>query len=148
MPRASHGANLARLYSIVPRENVLIILFDDFKSNPRQCYESTLAFLGLPLDGRTEFPIVGQARSHGFPRLVKLVRDPPALLSPVLRSARFVGRRLGAQKLWYKMLEAASTAPVKKELKPSLRSRIANDFRADVELLSDFLNHDLSHWLS
>lgn len=61
---ASIGSQVQRLLQIFPRSQVHIILMDDLVTDPRGEYLRLLSFLGLPDDGRMEFPRVNEARSH------------------------------------------------------------------------------------
>ena len=59
------GTQTERLLSIFPREQVKLILYDDFAASPQAVYDDVIEFLGIPHDGRTEFPAHqrGQARA-------------------------------------------------------------------------------------
>ncbi len=50
------GEQVARLLATFPREQVHLIVFDDFVRSPAAAYAGVLEFLGLPFDGRTVFP--------------------------------------------------------------------------------------------
>ena len=46
---------MERLLSVVPRDRLKIILFDDFVADTKGVYEEVLSFLEVPLDGRNDF---------------------------------------------------------------------------------------------
>ena len=47
---------LRRLFGLVQSENIMVILQEDLKANPKQIYDQVLAFLQLPSDHRLDFP--------------------------------------------------------------------------------------------
>lgn len=56
------GSQVQRMMNIVSSENVIFILYDDFKSDPASQYEKTLFFLGLDDDSRQRFQVVNSNR--------------------------------------------------------------------------------------
>jgi len=75
---------LERLYTLVPKEKVLVIVLDDVKMNPRREYLKVLEFLGVPDDGRTNFPVYNPAKEHRSLFMGRIIA--------------FVGRTVGAWK--------------------------------------------------
>jgi hypothetical protein len=73
------GGQLQRLFRLVDRERVHVIVFDDLKNHARRVYQDTLRFLQLQDDGRTEFPI---RNAFQQPRL-GLMRDSAMLLGAI-----------------------------------------------------------------
>ena len=63
------GAQVERLLTIFPREQVHLIFFEDFVRRTGETYRETLRFLGVPDDGRTSFPASNAQKSHRFPWL-------------------------------------------------------------------------------
>jgi hypothetical protein len=51
------------LLSIVPSGQVKLILLDDFATAPQRVYAEVLRFLGLPHDGRSEFPRLNEGKA-------------------------------------------------------------------------------------
>ena len=58
------GDQLERLYSTVPKEQVHVIVFDEFTLDTRGCYENVLKFLGVASDNRSEFPRINENKAH------------------------------------------------------------------------------------
>jgi hypothetical protein len=140
------GAQLERLLALFPREQVHVILFDDFRRDTRRAYEETLAFLGVASDGRRDFPPVNEHKAVRRPWLARLTQRPPAHLS---RAARLVKRAPGLEQVSFlgplrrANLRRASRPP----LPEPLRARLAREFAGDVALLSRLLERDLGGWL-
>ena len=137
------GFQIERLLSIFPREQVKIILFEDFIESPREIYEQVLFFLGVPSDGRTEFPIANENRELRFPFLFKLYRNNvPWRLQCLLDQLR---RKTGLKIL--RRYSLFSTAVTRPRLSADMRSEIITEFADDIIKLSTLLSIDLNHWL-
>lgn len=70
----SLGTLLNRLYAFVDSERVLHIALEDMKTDPEYEYQRVQAFLGISDEGRTEFPVVNEARGHRSRLVQKLLR--------------------------------------------------------------------------
>lgn len=143
------GEQVERLYKIVPRQRVLIITLDEMKQNPRSVYVQTLDFLGVPDDGRTDFPVLNPAKELRFPWLKKMLLGA-GILSRFAKSAlgipghRGTGLLNAADKLITSYNRRFRPRP---PLDKKLRERLTNYFHEDIELLSKLTNIDLSHWI-
>lgn len=141
---ASLGHQIEKLFTIVPKEQRMVLLFDDFHESPIDAYRKVLDFLNVPDDDRQDFPLVNQAMA---PRL--------KWLTHLLRSE--MGRRLSRTAKtvlkgpFYRFAEtakqkAATKPQSKSELDPEFRQQLVNEFRSDVGLLSELIKRDLSAW--
>ena len=134
------GAQLERLYQTVGRERILVHFLDDFRRNPAQGYERTLAFLGVRSDGRGEFKANNQSKK----------RRSRALASLLGRLYEFklslgLNRSIGIGKL----LDWANTKPLPREsLTLEFRREMMDSFADDIRKLGKLTNRDLSSWLS
>jgi len=79
----SFGTQTRRLLDLFPRDQVKLILYDDFTRSPQAVYDDVLAFLGVPADGRTEFPKINDNKRARVVWLRNFIRKPP----PVVRSS-------------------------------------------------------------
>jgi hypothetical protein len=98
-----------RFYDHFPPEQVRVMWLNDWRTDPRSSYVSLLEWLGLPDDGRTDFPIVGAAKSHKVAALKPLLtHGPPQMLVKVFRAVK---RALGFRQRTYlmKKLKLANT---------------------------------------
>lgn len=142
---ASYADQVERLYGIFPREQVRIILFDDFKSDTRKTYRELLAFLGVPDDGREEFRPALESRRHRLHWLgAFLINQPDWLVRVKSRVKALIGvEQLGVRD----MVAKVNTVKQKRApLPPELQQELKDYFRADVERLSQILGRDLSGW--
>lgn len=139
------GDQVEKLYSIFPNEQIKVVLLEDFIADQRKVWLEMLDFLGLPDDGRTEFPYINDSHRWKSAPLGRLLIRPPEPL-------RYIWRRL-------KPILGLNHNPVVKKLQSwntgkSRRLPLSKEFRAelnqvfqpDVEKLSRIIDRDLSHW--
>ena len=145
--RCSFASQMERLFQRVPRERLLVHVFEEFFADPKASYERTLAFLGLPDDGRTHFERIDE---HAMPRswlLNCLLYRPPfpfnRLYRPLKRTLNTFGLRPFA---------AVARANTKKEkpaaLDASFRRRLEAEFQSEIARLEAILGRDLDVWRS
>jgi hypothetical protein len=140
------GTQVERVLSCFPREQVKLILYDDFADSPQRIYDEVIEFLGLPHDGRTEFPRINENKGVRLAWLRRFYRKPPPVLRQAVRSLK---RALGGETLSAAKKKLVSLNTVREQrapLPPALRAEIAAGFREEVALLGRLMNRDLSHW--
>ena len=128
---------------LFPRDQVKIVLFDDFVTNTRDVYLDLLAYLEIPDDGRDQFPQVNakaQVRSRWFQTAFDYRSVPEWLRIP--------GRRIGLDRVHAAMmrcnLKKVARSP---KLRPKFRRKLVEAFRSEVEAISELTGRELSHWL-
>jgi hypothetical protein len=136
------GRQVSHVLELFPRENVWIGFAEDMRTDCRGVYESLLAFLGVPSDNRTEFPVSNESRTHTS-KLSKMLIRPPR---PII----LLAKKLGLQNTGLLIKTSSRLAkPTKRtELRPEFRRQLADYFREDVLLLSSITGRDLSVWLN
>jgi hypothetical protein len=142
----SLGLQVKRMLETFPREQIHFLLFDDLVRDTKRCYESLLAFLNVPSDGRLHFPRINENKRHRSRRLCYLLMRKPGSTPRALRCLK---RTLGLE-YWgisRYLLRLATRPAVREPLDPALEQRLVAEFRDDVLLLSELLHRDLSGWL-
>lgn len=137
------GEQTERLLDVFPHQQVMFILFDNFKSSTKLVYDNLISFLGLPSDGRVEFPPVYETRRHTrFTWLARYLVKPPQF---VMR----VKNRLGIHNtgILAGIAQHLTAKERRNPLAPGFYAELANEFRPDIQKLSQILGRDLSHWL-
>lgn len=135
---ARYSEQLERFFTAFPREQLHVIVFDDFKRDLPGVWERVLAFLELA-PFTPNFKVVNRNKRIRSRALHKVLQPDSALhrlpkpLSTVL----------------YKGLDRLNSAherraPLPPELQQELRAR----FEPEVARLSALLGRDLSHWLA
>ncbi len=133
------GEQVERLFRLVDRARVHVIVFDDLKSAARRVYQDTLRFLELPDDGRAEFPV---RNAFQEPR-TGLMRDSIMWLAAArnrLPLRKGIGIMRGLTRL-------TSRPGARLPLPIDFHCELADYFRSDVALLSKLLGRDFSPWL-
>jgi len=141
------GSQLERLFQLVDREQVHVIFHEDFAANTAHEYARVLHFLGVPDDGRSEFPRVNEAFTYRFPWLARRILTPQRHLLSGLRWLKTHLPAPLAVRLRYRFLSMLRTGTEKPEMPNSLREIIAGELRDDVALLSQLLDRNLDHWM-
>jgi hypothetical protein len=142
------GARCQALLQRVGRDRVKFLLFDDFATDALGVYRETLAFLGLPDDGRTKVKRKNRAQLPKSTMLQLMLKEPRSevarmMLISLRRSQRF---KLLADALGrWRRSNREPAGPV--TLPPALRQAMAASFAEDVALLSRIVGRDLGHWL-
>ena len=140
------GTQTQRLLETFPRSQVKLILYDDFAASPQAVYDDVIAFLGIPHDGRTEFPTVNDNKRAKLAWLRNFIRKPPPGLRKAYRSLKEV---VGAERMdaFRKDIVARNTVRERREpMSPAFRAELVETFRQEVALLSRLMDRDLSHW--
>jgi sulfotransferase family protein len=143
-----YARQVERYFNAFGRENVKVILYDDFAADVRDTYRETLDFLGLDVSrANTDFKIINPAK-QARSRLLRAVLSEPSVRSFVLTMRPCIPRRLFAflqnLEIW---LWRSNTRPAPRlPLDPRLRAKLRAEFAPEVERLGELLGRDLSHW--
>jgi hypothetical protein len=139
------GSQLERLLTVFPRDQVEIIVFDDFIRDTQRVYEEVLSFLGVPTDGRQVFPRINENKQVRSARLARLTQRPPRLLS---RAAALAKRSLGLERVH--LLGPLRRANLERGTRPpltaDLRRRLGREFAQEVIRIERLLDRRLDHW--
>lgn len=143
---AALGTQLRRTYDIFPRDRVMTIFLQDLSSSPVTVYREALKFLGLPDDGRTEFGVYNDAKTHKSALLGRLTQAPPASF---VKFSRLMRNRLGLDIVgplnFIRRLN--DTSATTETLRPDFRKQLVQYFRPEIETLSALTNRDLYSWV-
>ncbi len=140
------GTQTQRLLSSFPASQVKLILYDDFTASPQKVYDEVIEFLGIPHDGRSDFPRINENKRAKVAWLRYASRKPPPMLRNAIRSLK---RAVGAEKLSAakkKLVDLNTVREGRQPLSPEFRAELVETFREEVAVLSRLLNRDLSHW--
>ena len=141
---------LMRYFEHFSREQIKVIVFDDFANNAKETVDGTLTFLGVKgeLD-RQSLEIVNPnkiARSYLFHRAT---RRPPQTLRLLARTIMPRLLRGAMLTVLHRVNARFNTKYVQRPpLDSGLREELAEEFRDEVWALSSLLDRDLTHWLS
>lgn len=139
-----------RYFDAFGRDQVQVIIYDDFARDTAGVYRKTLDFLGVSptaYDPGMDFGVVNGNQTVKSPALRAILQDPwvrgtAVKLRPYVPKAAFALMQEVGQKLCGVNLKPAKRSPFASELQDSLR----REFAPEVERLSDLLGRDLTHW--
>ena len=144
------GQYVEKLFQIFPRDQVYVVVFEDFARSPQTIYEELLAFLDVPSDGRTDFTPVN-ASFEPKSKFFNWFLHPP---KPVYDLFKKVSKALGVgftQRI-YKAHESVERRNVTQKkrapMDPILRRELQDHFREDIHLLESLIGRDLNQWLA
>jgi len=149
----SLGKYVERLFEIVGRERVHVVVFDDFAADTLTEYKKVLDFLGVGYDGRTEFPRKNKHETVRFRFLQRLLKQPPKRMTNFLLTLQQQEKRKQkGKKHW--LMRIRKTIIVKNRIRKArepldiaMRQILIEEFYNDVIKLGKLINRDLSHWV-
>ena len=139
-----------KLLAIFPRQQIKIFLFDDLMADPRAVYEQILAFIGVPSDGREQFPQINANFENRSTFLARLFHPPQPVYQAFEKFIALFGTGFMEKvTIAYSRLERLNTTRTKRSsMDPALRARMQQYFSADIQRLSTLIGRDLSAWLA
>ncbi len=153
---ARYSEQVERYLRVFGRQQVHVILFDDFRADPGKEYRRVLRFLQIDQAFDPRYEVVNphkRVRSEFVRHVSGALRVPPA---PVLRVGKALLRsqkgreRLVQIRVWLSDALARANTQVtpRAPLDPGLRADLTREFAPDIRALARLLDRDLDHWLS
>ena len=142
---AKYGNQLDNIFRYFPKENVKILLFDDFKLDNKKSYLEVLGFLNLEDDGRSVFPRINDAKKAKSNFLNKIVNRPPKFAKYLAKIARKALNqpRLGIlNKLDHLNRAKLNKSPITKKERLILKEL----YLKDILKTEKHINKNLKHW--
>ena len=144
------GKHVKNVFDLFPKDQVLIVLLDDFSVNTKAVYESILSFLDVPSDGRQEFPPVNSNFEQKSKFFTKLIHPPQPLYNFFMKVISLFGAGFMKKvNLVYGKIEALNVRRTpRSSIAPELRAQLQSYFRSDIQNLGELIDRDLSAWLT
>lgn len=137
----TYSEQVRRYFDVFGREQVRVILFDDFIKDTPGAYRKTLEFLGVDPTFQATLEVVNAAKP------VALGINRFLAHRPRLRSAIHCLVPASVQRKVIDTLpKFAKTIDRPNKIDPELKRRLQPMFREDVQRLGELLGRDLSHW--
>ena len=145
---AMFSEQVARYLDVFPRDQVHVVVHDDFVADADGTYRGVLRFLGVAEDFQPTFRRVNASRSFKSVWLHRLMNNHDAL--PLLRKALRAAVPRALRKKVFGLLGRANVQTRPQEpMREATRRRLEAHFRDDVEALGALLDRDLAAlWLS
>lgn len=152
--------HLSRFLAHFPPDNVHIILYDDIESAPQQVVRSLYAFLGVDPSFSPSALSKTQDNSatgieYRFRSLNYLVKQRRRITRvPGGTSAKNALKAVGVNEVIKKLQKVNVKGKrdrkkvISSTVDPDTKQALADMYRDDVNQLAQYINRDLSHWLS
>jgi hypothetical protein len=129
---AKFGHQLERLYQIFPQDQIHVILLEDLANDARNTYLGIIKYLGLEDDGRVSFKV----EYYYHPKWIE-------------KMYFYFENKGGGSSLRVfiaKIAELFSKPVPRKGIESGFREELVACFLQDINILSNLLKRDLSHW--
>ena len=150
---ARYSGQVQRYFDRFGRENVLVIIFDDFRADTAAVYRSVLEFLVVDSDFSTTFDIRNPNKAVRLAWLQQIIVESGFSLMLLKDRLTYLAttHSLAPYRFRTRAVEGVIAAYTRYEerspLTPDLRQRLAREFESDIDQLSALLDRDLSHWV-
>ncbi|MGB7416307.1 MAG: sulfotransferase [Thermosynechococcaceae cyanobacterium] len=141
---AQYTDQVKRYFDLFGRDRVHVIIFDDFKQDTAAVYQRVTKFLGCNQVYEPDFRVINSNKSIRNKGLQGFLRHPPKwvrLLTDVLIPVPV--RRIVRQRLQQYNTQAST----RNDLDTGLRRYLQQEFKVEIEHLSQLLDRDLTHWV-
>jgi hypothetical protein len=143
--RVRFAEQVERYLNIFGREQVHIIIYDDFKKDTAAVYRKVLNFLGVSGDITPDFSVINGSRRARNEFLWKLLKRPPGFLRKMLRPITSYELRKSAGSFLQHLNTIYEPRPT---LDPKVEEALRRELAPEVKRLSELLDRDLTHWCS
>ena len=141
---AAIGSQLERAMQLIPRDQMHVILFDDFAANTASSYKGVLEFLNLEDDNRAEFPKDNSAMVAKSAVVTRALRSRVVVDTSLWLKRRLRGKLFTFAKNFKHSLMFRNAPRV--AIDPAFDAKLHEFFVPEVELLESLLKRDLSSW--
>ncbi len=149
---ARFSEHVPRYFERFGRENVQVIIFDDFRSDTPAAFRATLDFLDLDSDTKMSFDIRNPNKEVRLEWLQKLIVDSGFSLMLLKDRLTYLATTHSLVPYSYRTRAVKGVIAVytkyerRSPLTTALRKRLARELKSEIDALSALLDRDLSHW--
>lgn len=138
--------HVRRFFDLFGRENVHVIIFDEFNADAARVYRETCEFLGVDSDFQPQLRVINSnrgARSESLSRYLRSLRNPRP---SVFHQFKFLVPQNWRRSFVNKLRNVNIQERARPELNHELKQRLSVQFAPDLERLSELLGFDVTHW--
>lgn len=141
---ALYFEQVKRYLKTFPRNQVHLILYDEFKDDTPRIYRKTLEFLNVDPSFETEFSVINKSKYLRSQWAQKIILARPNLIIKPLHALmpKWMRHQLAMLLINLNLIESERSP-----LTPKLREDLISFFRKDILDLSALIDRDLSIWL-
>lgn len=134
---------IERYYSVFSPEQIHIIIYDDFKKNNQAVVADTFSFLGVDTGFLPAFDKINASGKTKNRLFRDLLEYQPESVRKLVRAVTSRKLRTGVKD---KLRELNTTYPSQNTIDQEANEFLKAQFRGEVQLVSELLGRDLSHW--
>jgi hypothetical protein len=136
---------LARYYELFARDQIQVLLYDDFKRDSLSTVQSVFRFLAV--DDTFEPDVSVKPNVSGLPKS-NVVKQVQTSLFNRPNPIRWASRRVVPEHLRWRLTDTLRNRNlVRPALPADIRQELTQQFREDILRTQDLIDIDLSHWL-
>ena len=132
------GSQLERLFQIISRERVLLLLLEDIMQDPRKEYVKVMNFLNVTDDGRKIFPVLNSSKKRKSIMLRRI-----SLISQFIKAKFQIYSGFGILNKIDGLNKSKITRPA---LPLGFKKELISSFSIEIDKLENILQRDLDHW--
>ncbi len=140
-----YAEQVKRYLDIFGKENVYIILYDDFKNNTRKTVDETFKFLGVNGKNDIKFEVVNPNKRIKFLSLHRILKYPPEKLKKIIRTILPVKKMRHA--LMVLLFKLNTREAKRKKIEERVNNQLKDFLTDDIKKLGKLINRDLSKWM-
>lgn len=145
-----YNHHLIKYYKLFPKEQIMTILYDEFKADPLRVVQNIYDFIGVDgwyePDLRASYNVSGLIKNRVVDKLIgqrSIVKDLVGKISPAFKYAITSNQQL---KKWINHLRNKNLMKV--PLSSGIRKAMIDSvYGEDIRALQELINRDLSKWL-
>ena len=132
-----YHTQVKRYFDTFGKENVKVIIFDDYTKNKSTILKETLEFLEMSVDANIEYLNTNPSRKYRNRQIHQIMMENKFGIRGVLRKIPFTD----------KMYRKINNPPSKREkLNSMLKKKLQDELEPEIIKLSSLLNRDLTFW--
>jgi len=140
-----YPTNLKRYFDRFKKEDVKVLIFEEFVREPKLTTQHVVRFLGLNPNVRLILEKRNASKVPVSESLANFIARPPVFLSKLSRA--LIPHRLRIS-IHSKLNELNSKEAQYPPMNPETRRQLTKHFTPSVHRLSEMLDRDLTHWLN
>lgn len=143
LANARFADQLERYLDAFGAERLFVVVYDDLKNDPAELYRRLCLFLEIEPIRLASFEPINQSVLPRFDWLDRFLRRPPVWATTLTRYATTAAFRRKAVEA---LIASNSVVRPRGEISATIRRRLADRLRPDVDRLESLIGRDLSHW--
>lgn len=143
-----YHAHLKKYYALFPKEQIHVILYDDFRTNPKAVIRDIYQFIGVDSSYapsmNTDFNVSGFVANK---KLDNIIGQNSTVKSWITKASPALTRYMSGNKTIKSWVNQMRNKNLKRPaLSKTLKLQINEIYRSEIDKLQSLISKDLSHW--